>query len=179
VTRKSDADELQAFRDAVRDVRPLGVEPRVPERRKPRPRAAFRRRDEVAVLEESITLSPAELEVEAGDEMSFRRPGVQDGVMRKLRRGQYRVEAEIDLHGLILPEAKQGLREFLGRVLQQRLRCIRIVHGKGLRSGPRGPVLKNAVNVVLRRTDAVVAFCSARQVDGGTGAVYVLLSAPR
>jgi DNA-nicking Smr family endonuclease len=64
-------------------------------------------------------------------------------------------------------------------VLQQRLRCIRIVHGKGLRSGPRGPVLKNAVNVVLRRTDAVVAFCSARQVDGGTGAVYVLLSAPR
>ena len=179
MTRKPDADELQAFRDAVRDVRPLGVEPRVAERRKPRPRAAFRRRDEVAVLEESIRVSAAELEVEAGDEMSFRRPGVQDGVMRKLRRGQYRVEAEIDLHGLILPEAKQGLREFLARVLQQQLRCIRIVHGKGLRSGPRGPVLKNAVNVVLRRTDAVVAFCSARQVDGGTGAVYVLLSAPR
>lgn len=179
MTRKPDSDELQAFRDAVRDVRPLGVEPRVVERRKPRPRAAFRRRDEVAVLEESISLSAAELEVEAGDEMSFRRPGVQDGVMRKLRRGQYRVEAEIDLHGLILPEAKQGLREFMARVLQQQLRCIRIVHGKGLRSGPRGPVLKNAVNVVLRRTDAVVAFCSARQVDGGTGAVYVLLSAPR
>jgi DNA-nicking Smr family endonuclease len=82
VTRKSDADELQAFRDAVRDVRPLGVEPRVPERRKPRPRAAFRRRDEVAVLEESITLSPAELEVEAGDEMSFRRPAVASTASR-------------------------------------------------------------------------------------------------
>jgi DNA-nicking Smr family endonuclease len=179
VTRKPDADELQAFRDAVRDVRPLALEPHVIERRKPRPRAAFRRRDEVAVLEESIRLSATDLEVETGDELSFRRPGVQDGVMRKLRRGQYRVEAEIDLHGLLLAEAKQGLRAFLAQAVHRQLRCIRIVHGKGLGSGPRGPVIKNAVNVVLRRTDAVVAFCSARQVDGGTGAVYALLAAPR
>jgi len=179
VTRKPDADELQAFRDAVRDVRPLGAEPRVIHRERPRPRAAFRRRDEVAVLEESVRLTAAELEVEAGDELSFRRGGVQDGVMRKLRRGQYRVEAEIDLHGLTLPEARQELRAFLARAIAQRLRCIRIVHGKGLRSGPRGPVLKNAVNLVLRRTDAVLAFSSARQVDGGTGALYALLSPPR
>jgi DNA-nicking Smr family endonuclease len=179
VTGKHDSDDLEAFRDAVRDVRPLAVEPRVIHRRKPRPRAAFRRLDDLAVLEESVSLSVADLEVEAGDELNFRRPGVQDGVMRKLRRGQYRVEAEIDLHGLILPEAKQGLREFLAHAVLRQLRCIRIVHGKGLRSGPRGPGLKNAVNVVLRRTDAVVAFCSARQVDGGTGALYVLLAAPR
>jgi len=179
VTRKPDSDELEAFRDAVRDVRPLAAEPRVSKRRKPRPRAAFRRRDEVAVLEESIRFTALELEVESGDELSFRRPGVQDGVMRKLRRGQYRLEAEIDLHGLTLPEAKQGLREFLAQALLRQLRCIRIVHGKGLRSGPRGPVLKNAVNLVLQRTGAVVAFCSARQVDGGTGAVYVLLSGSR
>ena len=131
------------------------------------------------MLEESIRFTALELEVESGDELSFRRPGVQDGVMRKLRRGQYRLEAEIDLHGLTLPEAKQGLREFLAQALLRQLRCIRIVHGKGLRSGPRGPVLKNAVNLVLQRTDAVVAFCSARQVDGGTGAVYVLLSGSR
>ncbi len=179
MTRKPDADELQAFRDAVRDVRPLDLEARVIQRRKPRPQAAFRRRDEVAVLEESISLSAAELEVETGDELSFRRPGVQDGVMRKLRRGQYRVEAEIDLHGLLLAEAKQVLRAFLAQSVQRQRRCVRIVHGKGLGSGPRGPVIKNAVNVVLRRTDAVVAFCSARQVDGGTGAVYALLAAPR
>ncbi len=179
MTRKPEADDLEAFRDAVRDVRPLAIAPRVIHRRKPRPRAAFRRRDEVAVLAESISLSAVELEVETGDELQFRRPGVQDGVMRKLRRGQYRVEAEIDLHGLTLPEAKQGLREFLARAVLRELRCLRVVHGKGLRSGPRGPVLKNGVNVVLRRTDAVVAFCSARQVDGGTGAVYVLLTASR
>jgi DNA-nicking Smr family endonuclease len=99
--------------------------------------------------------------------------------MRKLRRGQYRVESEIDLHGLTLPEAKQGLREFLARSIYEGRRCVRVVHGKGLGSGPRGPVLKNGVNVVLRRTDAVVAFCSARPVDGGTGAIYVLLAASR
>ena len=67
--------------------------------------------------------------------------------------------------------AKQALREFLATAIFRGLRCVRIVHGKGLRSGHRGPVLKNGVNVVLRRTDAVVAFCSARPVDGGTGPV--------
>ena len=177
LTRKSDRDELEAFRAAVRDVRPLAVTPRVVHRRKPRPRAVFRRQDEVAVLEESVSFSATELEVETGDEIVFRRPGIQDGVMRKLRRGQYRVEAEIDLHGLILVDAKQALREFLARAVLRRLRCVRIVHGKGLRSGARGPVLKNGVNVVLRRTGAVMAFNSARQADGGTGAVYVLLAA--
>ncbi|MCU0761199.1 MAG: Smr/MutS family endonuclease [Steroidobacteraceae bacterium] len=179
MTRKPEADEVQAFREAVRDVRPLACEPRIVHRRKPRPRAEFRRRDELAVLEESITLTPADLEVETGDELAFRRPGVQDSVMRKLRRGQYRVEAEIDLHGLTLPEAKQGLRDFLAGAIFRGLRCVRVVHGKGLRSGHRGPVLKNGVNVVLRRTDPVVAFCSARPLDGGTGALYVLLAAPR
>lgn len=176
---KPGADDVAAFREAVRDVRPLAVPPRVGERRKPRPHAAFRRRDALAVLEESITLTAADLEVESGDELSFRRPGVPEGVLRKLRRGQYRLEAEIDLHGMTLPEAKQALREFLATAIFRGLRCVRIVHGKGLRSGHRGPVLKNGVNVVLRRTDAVVAFCSARPVDGGTGAVCVLLAAPR
>ena len=96
--------------------------------------------------------------------------------MRRLRRGHYRVEMELDLHGLIVPEAKQALREFLSRAIARQCRCVRIIHGKGLGSGPRGPVIKQAVNVILRRTEPVVAFCSARQVDGGTGAIYVLLS---
>ena len=95
--------------------------------------------------------------------------------MRRLRRGHYRVESELDLHGLTVPEAKQALRDFLSRVIARQSRCVRIIHGKGRGSGPRGPVLKKAVNVILRRTDAVVAFCTARPVDGGTGAIYVLL----
>jgi len=95
--------------------------------------------------------------------------------MRRLRRGYYRVEAELDLHGLIVAEAKRELRDFLARCIARQQRCVRIIHGKGLGSGPRGPVLKQAVNVILRRTENVVAFCSANPRDGGTGAIYVLL----
>lgn len=179
MTRKPEAEEVAAFREAVRDVRPIAKVARVVQRRPPKARATFRRRDELAVLAESLVVNSADLDVETGDELALRRPGLQDTAFRKLRRGQYRVEDELDLHGMTLPEAKHGLRAFLATALSRGLRCVRIVHGKGLGSGPRGPVLKNAVNVVLRRTDPVVAFCSARQVDGGTGAVYVLLAAPR
>ena len=108
--------------------------------------------------------------------MSFARPGVQSAVLKKLRRGQYRVQAELDLHGLTVAEAKSALRGFLARALAQHARCVRVIHGKGLRSGHRGPVLKSTVAAVLRRTGAVLAYSSARQVDGGTGAVYVLLA---
>lgn len=171
------AEDVQAFREAVRGTRPLRHAPRVPPRRKPPPpKALFRRQGEAEVLEESLTLTPGDLDVEFGEELSYRRNGIQDAVMRRLRRGHYRVESELDLHGLIVPEAKQALREFLARAIARQCRCVRIIHGKGLGSGPRGPVIKQAVNVILRRTEPVVAFCSARQVDGGTGAIYVLLS---
>ncbi len=86
------------------------------------------------------------------------------------------MQREIDLHGLTVAEAKAALRQFLVAALEQQVRCVRIIHGKGLRSGHRGPVLKGAVNAMLRRSDAVLAYVSARQVDGGTGAVYVLLA---
>lgn len=169
-------DDARTFREAVRGARPLRHPPRVSHRNRPPPRARFRRADQAAVLEESLALSAAELEVESGDELSFRRAGVQDGVMRKLRRGHYRVEAELDLHGLVVDEAREALRSFLARAVARHQRCVRIVHGKGLGSGPRGPVLKKAVNLILRKAAPVVAFCSARQIDGGTGAIYVLIS---
>jgi DNA-nicking Smr family endonuclease len=76
-----------------------------------------------------------------------------------------------------VPEAKEALRMFLAHALERHIRCVRIVHGKGLRSGHRGPVLKSAVSSVLRRVGPVLAYVSARQVDGGTGALYVLLGA--
>jgi DNA-nicking Smr family endonuclease len=173
--RKPSDDDIRAFREAVKGVKPLRHPPRFTHRKKPAAKALFRRLDEAEVLDQSLYLSPADLEVESGDELSFRRNGVQDAVMRRLRRGHYRVEAELDLHGLVLAEAKQALRDFLARSLAVQCRCVRIIHGKGRGSGTRGPVLKQAVNVILRRTESVVAFCSARQVDGGTGAIYVLL----
>lgn len=95
--------------------------------------------------------------------------------MRMLQRGAYAIQAEIDLHGMTVAEAKPRLQNFVERCAKNGKLCIRIVHGKGLGSGERGPVLKNAVNRWLRKWDVVLAFVSARQVDGGTGAVYVLL----
>jgi DNA-nicking Smr family endonuclease len=128
-----------------------------------------------AILEESLSGDAAEEVHLGGDTVSYRRTGIQDSVMRKLRRGHYRVQAELDLHGLSAAQASEALREFLAAASFRKLDCVRIVHGKGLRSGHRGPVLKNLVARILRRTAAVNAFVSARQVDGGTGALYVLL----
>jgi DNA-nicking Smr family endonuclease len=174
--RKPSEDDIRVFRDAVKGTRPLSATPRVrPNRPKPKPRARFRRLGEAEVLEESLQLSPIDLGVEFGEELTYRRSGIQDAVMRRLRRGYYRVESELDLHGLTVPEAKSAMRDFLARAIARQCRCVRVIHGKGLGSGPRGPVIKQAVNVILRRTDPVVAFCSARPVDGGTGAIYVLL----
>jgi DNA-nicking Smr family endonuclease len=171
-----EAEDARLFREAVRDVRPLGKRAAAPRPPGARPRARFTRADRAAVLQESLDVAAADPEVIGGEALAFHRPEVQPAVLRKLRRGEYRVQREIDLHGLTVAEAKAALRQFLIGALEQRVRCVRIIHGKGLRSGHRGPVLKAAVSGVLRRTGAVLAYVSARQVDGGTGAVYVLLA---
>jgi DNA-nicking Smr family endonuclease len=103
---------------------------------------------------------------------------VSETVLRQLRRGVFRVESEIDLHGMTVAEAAARLNEFLRAARTREWRCVRVIHGKGLRSGNRGPVLKNTVNTLLRRTAAVLAFASARPADGGTGATLVLLARP-
>jgi DNA-nicking Smr family endonuclease len=174
LTMSDDRDDKRLFREAVRDVKRLRTQPRVTPP-KPRPQARFARLDDLEVLKESLDTSPGDLLVETGDELTFRRAGVQDAVLRKLRRGEFRVEAELDLHGLTAAQAKLELRNFLLEAQRSAMRCIRVIHGKGLRSGHRGPVLKHTVNALLQKTAAVLAFSSARPVDGGTGAIYVLL----
>ena len=171
--------EADVFREAMRDVKPIDVRARVPPtKRKPPAKARFTAADRAMVLVESLKgFGEGEI-TDTGDEISFRRAGVQDGVMRKLKRGEYRVEEVCDLHGLRVDEAKAALREFLAECLARRLRCVRVIHGKGKGSGPKGPVIKTAVNMILRKTAPVLAFTSARRVDGGTGAINVLLSAP-
>jgi DNA-nicking Smr family endonuclease len=173
-----EADEARLFRDAVRGVKPLRQRSHAPHPPRAHPHARFTRADRAAVLRESLDGEAAEAGHAGGEELVFHRPQVQPAVLRKLRRGEYRVEREIDLHGLTVAEAKHALRDFLAAALAQHVRCVRVIHGKGLRSGHRGPVLKSAVSAVLRRTEAVLAYVSARHVDGGTGAVHVLL-APR
>ncbi|HVN44950.1 MAG TPA: Smr/MutS family protein [Steroidobacteraceae bacterium] len=174
--RNEDDEERQLFREAVRGVKPLRVHGQPPRAPRARPHARFARADRAAVLRESLEPHGADPEQLSGEALSFHRPHVSGAVLRRLRRGEFRVQREIDLHGMTVAEAKAALREFLVRALEQQLRCVRIVHGKGLRSGHRGPVLKAAVSGILRRTGAVLAYVSARPVDGGTGAVYVLLS---
>ena len=168
--------DTELFREAVRGVAPLKRARHAPQGPKPPPRARFTRADEAQVLEESLRLGPDELAVETGDELSYRRLGIGETIIRQLRRGAYRVDREIDLHGLNLRDAHAALNSFLAAAVAADARCVRVVHGKGRRSGPRGPVLKNMVNKVLRKNAAVVAFASARPMDGGTGALYVLLT---
>lgn len=169
----NDDDE---FRRAMSDIKPLEVEERAePGRRKPAPKARFSRADDERALAESLEADVDDLEASGGEALRYRRPSVGRRTMRRLARGHYAVQGEIDLHGMTVAEARPRLEAFIEDSLTGGRRCVRIVHGKGLGSGARGPVLKAAVNRWLRRWDAVLAFVSTRQVDGGTGAVYVLL----
>jgi DNA-nicking Smr family endonuclease len=170
-------EDKEAFRKAMSGAKPLKADDRVPaDKPKPRPRARFRRADESAVLAESLEDDIDTIEHHSGGALRFQRQHVGRRTMRKLTRGGYSVQAEIDLHGMTLEEAKPRLRDFIQYNAEQDRLCVRVVHGKGLGSGERGPVLKSAaVNAWLRRWDNVIAFVSTRQVDGGTGAIYVLL----
>ena len=172
---KPPPNEAATFREAVKDVKPLAA-PAPLVRPRPPARARFRRLDDKQVLTESLELSPGELMVEAGDELLFRRAHIPKRVIDRLKRGEFAVAEEIDLHGLNAIAARQALRKFLAEAVRHRHGCVRVVHGKGLRSGPQGPVLKHAVNTWLRKVDAVLAFASAPRRDGGTGALYVLLA---
>ena len=168
--------EARAFREAMRDVRRLTRGGKA-ERATPKPpaKARFTRADQKEVLRESLLPPPDEALLATGDELSFRRPHISEAVLMRLRRGAFVVDAEIDLHGMTGAEAKAALRNFIADSVGHRLHCVRVVHGKGRRSGPRGPVLKNVVNHWLQHADDVLAFGSARAVDGGSGAIYVLL----
>ena len=146
------------------------------ERERRRARAASRRADEARVLADSLAFDAHDLDVESGDELGYRCDGTSESVLRRLRRGEYAIRDEIDLHGMTQDEARAALGAFLSEAMLHGQRCVRIIHGKGRGSGHRGPVLKSAVNRWLRRHAAVAAFCSARRNDGGTGALYVLLS---
>jgi DNA-nicking Smr family endonuclease len=169
-------DDDNLFQRLMSDAKPLKTEQRIPTAtKKPKPKARFARADESAALTESLDVDIDDLEESSGEALRFKRAAVGRTTMRMLTRGSYAIQAEIDLHGMTLAEAKPRLDKFVHRCASNNKLCIRIVHGKGLGSGERGPVLKKGVDRWLRKWDAVLAFVSARQVDGGTGAVYVLL----
>ena len=186
--QRSPDSEAQTFRAAVRDVTPLAQTPPAAGLAGPKPRARVRKGavHETENLDEAMPLladSAASGEGASGDAptsdsaLSFQRAGVRIQTMRRLRRGLFPIDDELDLHGLTQTAARNLLADFIARSRDRGCRCVRIIHGKGYRSGARGPVLKAAVNLWLRRHIDIMAFVSARAIDGGAGAVYVLLRA--
>lgn len=157
------------------EARPLSIDVVPPVRPKRKPLARFTRDDERQVLSDSLAFDLEHAESANGDGLRFRRPSVGRRTMRRLARGGFSLQAEADLHGMTAAEARDALRAFLDDCQERGYTCVRVVHGKGRGSGARGPVLKRKVDRWLRQWDGVLAFVSARQVDGGTGAVYVLL----
>ncbi|GMR07155.1 MAG: hypothetical protein BMS9Abin26_0157 [Gammaproteobacteria bacterium] len=172
---KISAEDAALFRKSVDDARPLSSDTVNHERRRPRPLPRQRQLDDEQVLVDMMSDNIDIAEVETGDELLFVREGLQHRTVKKLRRGEIAIEAELDLHGQIVNEARQCLANFLRDCQSSGKRCVRIIHGRGHGSFGKKPVLKNKVNMWLQQRDDVLAFCSTRPVDGGTGAVYVLL----
>ena len=165
------------FIDAMEGVVPLARALRVEHPRpRPAPLPLQRMRDEQSALRESLrTNAHPEAGIATGEELIYVRPGVPRNVLRNLRGGHWVIREDLDLHGLTSPEARIATASFLAACVQRGVRCIRIVHGKGLRSRNREPVLKRKLGHWLMQRDEVLAFCEARPSDGGSGAVVVLL----
>lgn len=171
------SEPFARIEDLLADVEPLPDHGRViHSRQKHMPVAHQHLADERAALADSLNGHiPWELAMETGEELVFLRPGMALHTLRKLRRGHWVVQDELDLHGLNASEARALLVEFLKECLKNGTRCVRIVHGKGLRSKNREPVLKRKIGGWLIKRNEVLAFCQARQTDGGGGALVVLL----
>jgi len=170
-------DEVALFREAVRGAVPLRVAARAPLQLKSPPPVRSPR-DSHDALAGGVS-GPVALErsVEAGEELTFLRNGLGRDVLRKMRRGHWVVQNELDLHGLNSEQARLLLAEFIGRCSKRGARCVRVVHGKGLRSPNREPVLKGKLRQWLAQRDEVLAYCQAPADQGGSGALLVLLKA--
>ncbi len=171
---EQDNDE-ELFKEAVKGTRPIKQDRITPTPRKPKPIPKKTLEDNQAVMDSLLSDQWEPGEVESGEELSFSRPGLQRSTFKKLRTGKFVVEGELDLHGQTVVEAREHVARFIHEAQMRGLRCVRIIHGKGLTSPNKLPVLKNKVNQWLQQKDEVMAFCSALPVDGGTGAVYALL----
>lgn len=169
-------EEADLFREAVRDAQvlpdPGKVQPPAPSA-KPYPQKT--RQDRQHALVDLLSDHIPWEEAETGDELCFVRPGLTRQTLRKLKRVHWAIQEELDLHGMVSDEARMNLVTFLAECRMRDARCVRIIHGKGLSSKNREPVLKHKVRNWLVQRDDVLAFCQAGPADGGSGAVIVLL----
>ncbi|MEK9804490.1 MAG: Smr/MutS family protein [Curvibacter sp.] len=174
--RQATADK-DLFLQAAGKVQPLVVPAKAPlKTEKPRPVPIQRQRDEEAALQETISDEfDASTLLETDEHLSYRRPGIGPDVTRKLRRGDWAIQRQLDLHGLRTEDAREALGQFIREAQKRGLRCVRVVHGKGLGSPGKTPVLKGRVQSWLAQKKEVLAFVQARPAEGGAGAVIVLL----
>ncbi|MEK7435560.1 MAG: Smr/MutS family protein [Pseudomonadota bacterium] len=173
----AEATDQDLFRQAVADARPLPRPNKVLRRHDPPPPYPVQSYlDEHAALNESLAPDwTAQDWLDIGDEPNFLRPGISRQVLRKLRSGTWVIQDQLDLHGLDRHQAREALAGFLANCARRGVRCVRVIHGKGLGSKNREPVLKTKVKHWLTQRDEVLAYCQARPVDGGSGALVVLL----
>ncbi|MBY0573873.1 MAG: Smr/MutS family protein [Undibacterium sp.] len=176
---KQAALEANIFRSSVGQVEPL--KSKVKETvhlspSKPLPLPFKHREDEQAALQESLSDEfDAGSLLETDENLSYTRPGVGIDVAKKLRQGAWTIQAQLDLHGMRRDQARDNLGEFLRKCHRSGFRCVRIIHGKGLGSINKEPVLKNKVRNWLIQKEEVIAFSQATAADGGAGALIVLL----
>lgn len=177
MSHPEDEDPAALFRAAIGEVTPLRreVEP-APAAPRPKPRARMAERDEADAAGEFARLLRDSAPLEAGDVASYRRDTLPPRLFQRLKRGQYSVQDELDLHGATAAQAEAMLRQFLLEAHAHEHGCVRIIHGKGLQADGGAPVLKNVVDRLLRLRNDVLAFHSAPTAQGGTGAVLVLLA---
>lgn len=171
-----DASDAELFREAIGEVRLLAAEQPSIERPKPSPEPRMRRRDEIQALQTSRQADAIDAQLLGDEPLSYRQPHLPERMLRQLRRGHFSVQDEIDLHLLNARDAENLLKRFLAEAIRERRSCVRIIHGKGLRS-EAGPVLKGMVDNILRHHGHVLAFSSAPAAQGGTGAVLALVLA--
>ena len=169
------SDDLKLFRSTVGKVTPIKHGKTIQKTVKPKPIPVQTYNTHRQLLHEMANGVPDVTNIETGDELLFKRPGLQNRVLKKLRRGEYRIEEQLDLHGLVVAQAMKVAARFITNARKRNIRCVRIIHGKGLGSARGNPKIKHNINVLLRHRDDILAFCSALPRDGGTGAVYVLL----
>lgn len=163
-------EDLALFQEAVKGSKPLTqnkirLTPKTPKRPVVKPKIE----EELFSLNDDYDLPS----VQSDDYISYKQISISNKILRKLRKGQYNIEATLDLHGKTTEQAKNAVDGFLQTCLTQDLRVVLIIHGKGQEN--RAPVLKNKLNHWLRKTEKVLAFCSAQNQHGSRGAVYVLL----
>jgi DNA-nicking Smr family endonuclease len=173
---RRDAD---LFRRSIGDVKPLPPADKAPSTA-PRPLPIPRQRmaDEESALRESLSDEfNVDTLLDTDEQLSYARVGIGNDTLRKLRRGHWVIQAQLDLHGMRRDEAREALGEFLRNAVKRGMRCVRIVHGKGLGSVNKEPVLKSKVRSWLVQKEEVMAFCQARAAEGGAGALVVLLKA--